>query len=65
MNELRLPNVDEHSARYRFQPKAEWARVESFQTGFRKTIEWDLENQNWWEKILDGSCKLESLGKIS
>ncbi len=31
--------------------------VESFQTGIRKTVEWYLENDDWWRAVMDGSYK--------
>ena len=35
---------------------------EDFESGFRKTVQWYLNNRNWWEAILDGSYQLERLG---
>lgn len=29
--------------------------VEIFETGIRKTIEWYLENEQWWRGVMDGS----------
>jgi dTDP-glucose 4,6-dehydratase len=31
--------------------------VETFQTGIEKTVSWYLENENWWEAVMDGSYK--------
>jgi len=28
---------------------------ESFETGIRKTINWYLANQGWWQAVMDGS----------
>jgi len=28
---------------------------ETFETGIRKTLDWYLENENWWRNIMDGS----------
>lgn len=28
---------------------------ETFETGIRKTIEWYLENEQWWRRVMDGS----------
>ena len=39
-----------------------WEPEETFETGLRKTILWYLENENWWQSILDGSYRLERLG---
>lgn len=32
-----------------------YAPVESFETGIKKTIEWYLNNQNWWKKLTVGN----------
>lgn len=29
--------------------------VETFETGIRKTVQWYLDNEDWWRKIMDGS----------
>lgn len=29
--------------------------VESFETGIRKTLDWYLDNEGWWRRIMDGS----------
>jgi len=39
-----------------------WVPEESFETGIRKTIEWYLNNKDWWQKVLDGSYQGERLG---
>lgn len=35
-----------------------WAPIESFESGIYKTINWYLDNKDWWMAILDGSYKL-------
>ena len=40
-----------------------WAPKEDFESGFRKTVKWYLDNREWWESILSGEYKLERLGK--
>ena len=40
-----------------------WEPKEDFESGFRKTVQWYLENRGWWERILSGDYKLERLGK--
>ncbi|MBP6864352.1 MAG: dTDP-glucose 4,6-dehydratase [Candidatus Didemnitutus sp.] len=39
-----------------------WTPQQDHTSGFRKTVQWYLENQPWWQSILDGSYKLERLG---
>jgi len=31
--------------------------VDTFETGIRKTIEWYLENEQWWRGVMDGSYR--------
>ena len=40
-----------------------WKPKQDHESGFRKTVEWYLENQEWWQEILTGSYQLERLGK--
>ena len=39
-----------------------WTPQETFETGLRKTVMWYLANENWWQRVLDGSYSLERLG---
>ncbi|WJV67592.1 dTDP-glucose 4,6-dehydratase [Pectobacteriaceae bacterium CE70] len=39
-----------------------WVPEETFESGIRKTVEWYLNNQNWWSRVLDGSYSRERLG---
>jgi dTDP-glucose 4,6-dehydratase len=39
-----------------------WQPQQDHQSGFRKTVAWYLENEAWWQEILDGSYQLERLG---
>lgn len=39
-----------------------WKPQETFESGIRKTVEWYLNNRQWWERVLDGSYCLERLG---
>lgn len=41
-----------------------WEPVETFETGMRKTVIWYLENRNWWERVLDGSYRLNRIGGV-
>ncbi len=39
-----------------------WKPEESFESGIRKTVGWYLENEAWWQAVLDGSYKLTRIG---
>lgn len=39
-----------------------WSPKQDHSSGFRKTVQWYLENSTWTQQILDGSYKLERLG---
>jgi len=56
-----------HDARYaidakKIQRKLGWVPEESFDTGLRKTVQWYLDNREWWERVLSGAYRLERLG---
>lgn len=38
-----------------------WVPEESFDTGLRKTVQWYLDNRQWWERVLSGAYRLERL----
>lgn len=40
-----------------------WKPQESFESGLRKTVQWYLDNPNWWQAILDGTYQLQRLGE--
>ncbi len=39
-----------------------WKPKETFETGIRKTVEWYLNNMEWYRRVQDGSCQRERLG---
>ena len=39
-----------------------WEIKESFETGIQKTIEWYLDNEEWWRAIQENTYKQERLG---
>ena len=41
-----------------------WSPKESFETGIRKTIDWYLNNQQWWQAIQDNTYQQERLGML-
>jgi len=40
-----------------------WTPEETFETGLRKTVQWYLDNQVWWQRVLDGDYRLGRLGE--
>jgi len=57
-----------HDARYaidasKIERELGWAPEESFETGLRKTVQWYLDNRQWWERVLSGAYRLERLGE--
>jgi len=34
-----------------------YAPVEDFVSGMNKTVDWYLDNEVWWQSILDGSYR--------
>ena len=56
-----------HDQRYavdisKIQRDLGWSPKHTFESGMRDTVKWYLENQTWWQAVLDGSYKLERLG---
>ena len=41
----------------------DWQPAEDFASGIRKTVSWYLENDLWWQRVVDGSYRLERLGE--
>ena len=39
-----------------------WVPQETFESGLRQTVIWYLQNQNWWQRVLDGDYRLDRLG---
>ncbi|HSC74696.1 MAG TPA: dTDP-glucose 4,6-dehydratase [Pseudomonadales bacterium] len=56
-----------HDVRYaidasKIQRELGWVPAETFESGIRKTVQWYLDNQNWWQHVLDGSYQMQRLG---
>lgn len=56
-----------HDVRYaidagKIERELGWKPAETFESGIRKTVEWYLNNQKWWSRVLDGSYSRERLG---
>ncbi|ELW9444640.1 dTDP-glucose 4,6-dehydratase [Pluralibacter gergoviae] len=56
-----------HDLRYaidatKIQRELGWVPEETFESGIEKTVHWYLNNQTWWQRVLDGSYAGERLG---
>jgi dTDP-glucose 4,6-dehydratase len=56
-----------HDARYaidasKIERELGWTPVETFETGMRKTVQWYLDNQPWWQRVLSGDYRLTRVG---
>ena len=56
-----------HDLRYaidasKMQRELGWVPAETFETGIFKTVAWYLHNQEWCQRVTDGSYRLERLG---
>ncbi|MGU5653755.1 dTDP-glucose 4,6-dehydratase [Aeromonas allosaccharophila] len=56
-----------HDVRYaidatKIERELGWKPEETFESGIRKTVEWYLNNREWWNRVLDGSYSRERLG---
>ena len=56
-----------HDLRYaidaaKIQRDLGWVPQETFESGIEKTVHWYLNNQTWWQRVLDGSYAGERLG---
>lgn len=40
-----------------------WVPFESFESGLRKTVQWYLDNETWWQRVLSGDYKLDRIGE--
>jgi dTDP-glucose 4,6-dehydratase len=57
-----------HDVRYaidasKIESELGWIPEETFESGLRKTIQWYLDNHQWWERVLSGAYRLERIGK--
>ena len=56
-----------HDARYaidasKIERELGWVPEETFKTGLSKTVQWYLDNRQWWERVLSGEYQLGRLG---
>lgn len=57
-----------HDRRYaidasKIEKELGWLPKESFESGLRKTVQWYLENQQWCQRVQDGSYQRQRLGR--
>jgi len=57
-----------HDTRYaidagKIERELGWVPQETFATGLEKTVRWYLGNRQWWQRVLDGSYRLERRGE--
>lgn len=57
-----------HDLRYaidasKIQRELGWVPQESFESGIRKTVQWYLDNREWWQRVLSGDYRLGRLGE--
>ena len=57
-----------HDFRYaidssKIQSELNWTPQHSLEVCLRQTVQWYLQNKDWWQNILDGNYKLERQGK--
>lgn len=56
-----------HDLRYaidasKIQRELGWVPQETFESGIRKTVQWYLDNREWWQRVLSGDYRLNRLG---
>lgn len=56
-----------HDLRYaidttKIETELGWKPKQDHKSGFRKTVRWYLDNEEWWRNILSGDYRLERLG---
>lgn len=57
-----------HDARYaidagKIERELGWRPQETFESGMRKTVQWYLDNDEWWQRVLNGAYQLERIGQ--
>jgi dTDP-glucose 4,6-dehydratase len=64
-----VPDRPGHDLRYaidagKVERELGWKPHETFETGLEKTVRWYLDNRGWWNRVLDGSYRLERIGRL-
>jgi dTDP-glucose 4,6-dehydratase len=62
-----VPDRPGHDTRYaidasKIKSKLGWIPQETFATGLRKTVQWYLDNDTWWQRVLNSTYRLERIG---
>ena len=62
-----VPDRPGHDTRYainaaKIERELGWTPQETFDSGIRKTVQWYLDNPDWWQNVLNGSYRLQRLG---
>lgn len=55
-----------HDVRYaidaaKIERELGWRPLETFETGLQKTVQWYLDNEAWWQNVLNGNYRLERI----
>ena len=63
-----VPDRPGHDRRYaidasKIKRDLGWRQAESFESGLAQTVDWYLEHQDWVRRVLDGSYRMERLGR--
>jgi dTDP-glucose 4,6-dehydratase len=62
-----VPDRPGHDFRYaidasRIERELAWRPSHRMETGLRDTVQWYLDNEEWWQRILDGAYRAERAG---
>jgi dTDP-glucose 4,6-dehydratase len=62
-----VPDRPGHDRRYaidasKIERDLGWKPRETFESGLRKTVQWYLDNEQWWRRVLSGDYRLARLG---
>ena len=57
-----------HDVRYaidasKIERELGWRPKETFDSGLRKTVQWYIDNPQWWQNVLSGGYKLNRIGQ--
>jgi dTDP-glucose 4,6-dehydratase len=64
-----VPDRPGHDRRYaidasKIERELGWRPRETFESGLRKTVQWYLDNEQWWRRVLSGDYRLARLGGV-